>query len=308
MGYKLAGYEVIGANDVDPKMAKIYQHNHNPRHYYLEDIRALTEREDLPKELYTLDILDGSPPCTTFSTAGKREKSWGEKRKYKEGDFSQTLDDLYFAYIRLVKKLQPKIFVSENVTGIAKGSAIVYLKNILKGFDEAGYTAQVFQLNAATMGVPQKRERVFVIGYRKDYSLPKLQLSFNEKPIRFGEFRSEYGEEPTPHVSSLLSHSLTSDKDLADISLRVAGKETQFNAKIVKDQDIYVTITATGDNFRFADKKRCSASDYILAGTFPTDYDFMGLSEKYVIGMSVPPVMVAQIAKQIEKQWLRVIT
>lgn len=307
MGYKLAGYEMLGANDVDPKMAKIYRHNHNPKFYYLEDIRKFTKRDDIPEELFNLDILDGSPPCTTFSTAGKREKSWGETRKYKEGDFSQTLDDLYFAYIRLVKKLQPKVFVSENVTGIAKGNAIIYLKNIIKGFNEAGYNVQVFQLNAATMGVPQKRERVFVIGHRKDLDLPKLKLEFDEKPIRFGEFRSEFGEEPTPHVKKLLAYSTKKDKDLCDISEREFNRISGFNAKIVSDDEIYVTIIATGDNYRQADKQKCSAMDYILAGTFPTDYDFLGLNEKYVIGMSVPPIMVAQIASQIKKQWLDVL-
>lgn len=62
MGYKLAGYDVIGANDIDPEMAKIYQKNHNPKHYHLMDIRSLVKEKDLPKEMFELDILDGSPP------------------------------------------------------------------------------------------------------------------------------------------------------------------------------------------------------------------------------------------------------
>lgn len=307
MGYKLAGYNVIGANDVDPKMAKIYQHNHHPTHYFLEDIRTFTDRDDLPQELFELDILDGSPPCTTFSSAGKREESWGKTRKYTEGDFSQTLDDLYFAYIRLVKKLKPKVFVSENVTGLVKGSAIIYLKNIIKGFDEGGYTTQVFQLNAATMGVPQKRERIFIIGHKKDFNLPKLKLEFNEKPVLFGEFRSEVGRDPTPHEKKLLAYSEKGDTNLGDIVLRLVGKISGFGQGIIGDMDVVPTIIATGDNFRQADRQKCSPMDYILAGTFPTDYDFLGLNEKYVIGMSVPPVMVAQIAQQIKRQWLDVV-
>lgn len=303
MGYKLAGFDVIGANDVDPKMQKIYLQNHHPRLYYFQDIRILTEQK-LPDELYNLDILDGSPPCTTFSTAGSREDSWGQKRKYKEGDFSQTLDDLYFAFIRLVKKLQPKIVVSENVSGLAKGAAIVYLKNIIKAFNEAGYDTQIFMLNAATMGVPQKRQRLFVIGKRKDLNLPKLTLTFNEKPIRYGEFRSKEGIEPTKTVQSLLSQYTPQDKDLADIRLRVDGKNIGFTSIIVKDSAIYPTVIATGHNYRAADKLQCSDSDYILASSFPIDYDFMGLDVKYVTGMSVPPLMIAKIAEQIKLQWL----
>jgi len=154
MGYKLAGFNVIGVNDIDKKMAMIYKENHNPNYYYLEDIREFTKRNDLPKELFDLDILDGSPPCTSFSLAGKREKNWGKKRKYKEGNIVQSLDDLYFAFLELAQKLQPKIIVSENVSGIIKGRATVYFKNILRKFDDIGYNTQIFQLNSASMSVP----------------------------------------------------------------------------------------------------------------------------------------------------------
>lgn len=74
MGYKLASYDVIGANDIDPQMAKVYKENHNPKYYDLCSINELLEKE-LPKEYYDLDILDGSPPCSTFSMAGSREKA-----------------------------------------------------------------------------------------------------------------------------------------------------------------------------------------------------------------------------------------
>lgn len=98
MGYKLAGFEHIGGVEIDQRAAKIYTKNHNPKHFYLEDIRDFNQWEDLPKELYDLDILDGSPPCTTFSMAGNREKDWRKERVYKEGQKKQTLDDLVFVY------------------------------------------------------------------------------------------------------------------------------------------------------------------------------------------------------------------
>ena len=59
MGYKIAGYDVIGCNEIDPRMMKCYETNHHPQYSYLEDIRDLVKRNNLPEELYHLDILDG---------------------------------------------------------------------------------------------------------------------------------------------------------------------------------------------------------------------------------------------------------
>jgi DNA (cytosine-5)-methyltransferase 1 len=79
MGYKLAGFDVIGCNEIDPRMNKVYVANHHPRLNYLCDIREMVTRE-LPEELYHLDILDGSPPCSSFSICGSREEGWGKKK------------------------------------------------------------------------------------------------------------------------------------------------------------------------------------------------------------------------------------
>jgi DNA (cytosine-5)-methyltransferase 1 len=62
MGYKLAGCEVLGCNEIDPKMNKVYIENHHPKYNYLMDIREFNKLDDLSEELYDLDILDGSPP------------------------------------------------------------------------------------------------------------------------------------------------------------------------------------------------------------------------------------------------------
>jgi len=144
MGYKLAGFDVIGANDIDPEMAWHYKTNHNPKHYFLEDIRKFRQRNDLPKELYELDILDGSPPCSSFSMAGKREKDWGKKKQFREGQSEQVLDDLFFDFIELARKLQPKIVIAENVKGMLHGNAKGYVKQIIGLFAVAGYDVQLF--------------------------------------------------------------------------------------------------------------------------------------------------------------------
>lgn len=85
MGYKLAGFDVLGCNEIDPKMIEVYKANHNPKYAYLEPIQTFKLREDLPQELYELDILDGSPPCSSFSMAGNREKDWGKEKVFREG-------------------------------------------------------------------------------------------------------------------------------------------------------------------------------------------------------------------------------
>ena len=76
MGYKLAGYHHLGGVELDPSIAAIYKQNHHPEHLYIEDIRDFNKRTDLPAELYQLDILDGSPPCspTTRSTRARKSR------------------------------------------------------------------------------------------------------------------------------------------------------------------------------------------------------------------------------------------
>ena len=78
MGYKLAGYDVIGCLEIDKRMNEIYKLNHNPKYNFVMDIRDFNKipNSEIPAELFNLDILDGSPPCTTFSMAGKREKTY----------------------------------------------------------------------------------------------------------------------------------------------------------------------------------------------------------------------------------------
>ena len=151
MGYKLAGCEVLGCNEIDPRMNKVYVENHHPKYNYLEDIRDFNKRKDLPEELYNLDILDGSPPCTTFSMAGDREESWGVKKKFREGQAKQTLDDLSFVFIETVAKLRPKFMVMENVEGLIKGNAWKYVQKIYAALKAIGYKCKHWLLKGEEM-------------------------------------------------------------------------------------------------------------------------------------------------------------
>lgn len=307
MGYKLAGYTVLGNCEIDPQMMKLYRKNHRPRHSFLMDIRDFSRLPDgeIPGDLKALDILDGSPPCSVFSTAGEREKGWNREKVFREGQKRQRLDDLFFWFIETARRLKPRVVVAENVKGILLGNAKGYVNEIIKGFDAAGYVVQIFRLNAATMGVPQRRERVFFIAHRKDLAYPRLKLAFSERPILFGEVRSRKGRPfAKPGVySELLKHRGPSDTCIGDITRRLRGKESGFNNSIESDDRVASTAVSSGSHFRMCDGLLLSDRDYINIQTFPQDYDFMGESVQYVCGMSVPPVMMAHIAGEIERQW-----
>ena len=316
MGYKLAGFDVLGCNEIDSKMIETYKLNHKPKYAYLESIQTFKNRKDLPKELYNLDILDGSPPCSSFSMAGNRDKDWGKKKKFREGQTEQILDTLFFDFIDLAKELKPKVVVAENVKGLLQGNAIEYVKEIYKQFDEAGYYCQHWLLDASSMGVPQRRERVFFICLRKDLAkpfliqkdmftqVPKLVLNFNEKPITFGEIKDGLGKELNAHRFNIWKNRNILDNDYADTNLRVLGKSSQFNYYYAKKDKILPTITSTVlTDFDFPNI--LSDKTIIKACTFPIDYNFNNNKKQYITGMSVPPVMIAQISTEIHEQWLK---
>lgn len=267
MGYKLAGYTVIGANDIDPQMAEIYQKNHNPKYYHLMDIRSLVQAKDLPQEMFNLDILDGSPPCSSFSMAGEREKKWGEKKKFREGQAEQTLDDLFFDFIDLAKKLQPKIVIAENVKGLIQGNARQYVVDINEAFDKAGYDAQLFLLNGSNMGVPQRRERVFFIAKRKDLKLPKITLDFKEPPVFFKDVRTDKGIQPSMNPETkmygLWKHRKKTDGNYASIAMRLMGKGSYFSETIVHDDKVPVTLVSASSYYLYDIPKKVSSNDLI---------------------------------------------
>ena len=307
MGYKLAGYYMVGCCEIDPRMMEIYKKNLHTEHAYCMDVRDFLKVEDLPGELYHLDILDGSPPCSVFSTAGDREEGWNKEKVFREGQAKQKLDDLFFHFIAIAKRLQPKVVIAENVSGLIKGNAKGYVNEIFKAFQDAGYVPQLFLLNGAYMGVPQKRERTIFLARRKDLILPKIRMSFQEKPILFGEVRGEEGVPVNPRSMAykLLQMRRPEDNCLADINLRWKGKGTGYTAYIVKDSEVCYTLTASGGMYRECDGLGMSRQDAINVQTFPQDYDFGKEDPVYVCGMSVPPVMMAQIATEVYRQWLK---
>ena len=308
-GYKMAGFDVIGFNEIDKEMVSLYLANHHPKFTYHEPIQTFKNRTDLPDELFNLDILDSSPPCSLFSMAGDREENWGKSKKFREGQADQILSDLFFDYLDLVGKLRPKVTVAENVKGMLIGKAKGYCDLIFKRYDSLGYDVQLFLINAATLGVPQRRERVFFVARRRDLNLPKLVLNINEKPVTFRDLSSKL---PFQDLTDTDANELTRafwNKTKPGESFEDAAGGNYFNHKRLALDEPTLTLTAGCCLTHPTEMRNISWIEACLIGSYPYDYDFLGKDWKmkvYCIGMSVPPVMTAQLAAQIAEQWFGV--
>ncbi|MFJ1492438.1 DNA cytosine methyltransferase [Capnocytophaga canis] len=314
MGYKLAGFDVIGFNEIDPRMANLYIKNHQPKYQFIEAIQDFVRWDEYPEELYHLDILDGSPPCSSFSVSGNREADWGKEKVFKEGQKKQVLDTLFFDFIALAEKLQPKIVIAENVKGILQGKAKAYTKRILSEFDQAGYKVNYHLLDASKMGVPQRRERVFFIAIRKDLAekVDELQLNFSQSPILFKDIITDENTGSwTAHDQNVWNNRKQGDRTYADVLQRIENRDSNFNAKFIYEDKTPPTLAASSGSkmVLFDEPRKMNHRELISCQSFPLDYDF-GTSAysfvQYVLGMSVPPVMTANLTSEIYKQWKKI--
>jgi DNA (cytosine-5)-methyltransferase 1 len=172
-GYRMAGFRILWASEFIDAARDTYLFNAAPSTIIDgRDIRDVTPDEILSAigmSAGELDIFDGSPPCASFSTAGKRNAGWGKIKKY--SDKEQRTDDLFFEYIRLLRGLNPKVFIAENVSGLIKGVAKGYFLEILAALKACGYRVTCRVLDAQWLGVPQARQRTIFIGVREDLNL-----------------------------------------------------------------------------------------------------------------------------------------
>lgn len=313
MGYKRAGCTVVAANDIDPEMAWHYKKNLNPPRYYLCPIRDLLTA-DLPDELFNLDILDGSPPCSTFSMAGSREDAWGKKKHFREGQAEQVLSDLFFDYLDLVGRLKPKVAIAENVKGMILGNAKGYTKLVIQRFRELGYRPQLFLVNAADCGVPQRRERVFFCAIHESFNRQKLRITTSSRWV--------------PVCEAVRDLQVLSDKELAETiaspndlrwwkkthpgsdygvpAMKETGKPTGFSIKKLNMNAPSNTLPATDIIRHPTQCRKMTFREWKRLGSFPDDYvaksDKIG---KYMVGMSVPPKMTEAVARAVIDQWLQ---
>lgn len=305
MGYKLAGYDVLGGCEIDKQMAEIYVANHNPKYMFRMAVQEFNKLPDseIPEELFNLDILDGSPPCSSFSMAGSREKKWGKAKKFREGQAEQVLDDLFFHFIETAKRLQPKVVVAENVKGMLAGNARSYVKHVFKYFKEAGYNTQLFLLNASKMGVPQRRERVFFIANKLG---KKLKLDFNEDEISFKkacdgikQFDLKFATEEQEKWWNLTKPGESFSK--------YHPNGSWFNSIKVNPNKATNTLAASGGAgglYHYNEPRKISDKETLRIQSYPDDFNFLDSKSQYICGMSVPPFMAQRVATEVYKQLL----
>lgn len=318
LGYRMAGFRVLWANEFVEEAQRTYRANHKSTILDTRDIRKIQSNEILEAikmKQGEIDLFDGSPPCCAFSTAGKREKGWGKERDYSDGK-SQQIENLFFEYTRLLKGLQPKTFVAENVSGLVKGTALGYFKEFMREMKSCGYQVKAQLLNAKWLGVPQSRERLIFIGVRNDIGIepvfPKpyrytytLKDAFENLP----EGNKEEAQKLSEQAKKYKWHSIL-QKMPKNPAKPMTGAEIMngswFN---LKRESMYCPCSticqlngsASGNSHPLEDRKFTMAElrritsvpdDFVLTGDYAQQWERLG--------RMVPPIMMKHIAETIK--------
>lgn len=311
LGYRMAGFKVLWASEFIDAARDSYNANKSP-HTILDprDIRTVKAEEILKAtglKVGELDLFDGSPPCASFSTAGKREKAWGKVKKY--SDKAQRVDDLFFEYSRLLKDLQPKTFVAENVSGLIKGTAKGYFLEILQELRSAGYNVKAKVLNSMWLGVPQKRERLIFIGVRNDLGLEPIHPS--PLPYWYSAGEAVLGLKERDQLCYWLKKNgklfkyweLTPrGKSFSVGSEKAFGKATAFQmTRSCSTMPISTIVQSSQGVHHWSEPRTLSIAELKRCGGFPDDFILSGSFDMQWerIGRAVPPVMMQHIASSV---------
>lgn len=187
-GLALAGFRTLWANDCDPAAQACYRLNFPDVILDGRPIQRLRGADILKATGLAageLDVLEGSPPCTAFSTAGRRDRGWRETKEH-AGVVQQAVEDLFFEWLRLLEELRPRAFLAENVAGLARGRAKGMHLEILARMKAAGYAVGARIVDAQWLGVPQTRSRLIYLGLRKDLAVTTAGPRFPDPlPYRY---------------------------------------------------------------------------------------------------------------------------
>lgn len=293
LGYKMAGYRVLWANEFVPAAQDTYRANYpdtllDPRS--VREIQATEILETLHLRPGELDLLDGSPPCASFSTSGRRHKNWGRVKSY--SDTAERTDDLFYEYARLLKGLQPRVFLAENVSGLVKGTAKGYFIEILEALKACGYRVAAALLDAQYLGVPQVRQRIFFMGVRTDLGRePVFPKPLNDRY----SLQDAAGAEVIAYCAGGAPDRWKSAQEPYGTVVQSGG---HLSRTAYLSANGYVRVRTGVRKLTIAELKRiCSfPDDFILTGTFEQQWERLG--------RAVPPVMMYHVAKTIKEQIL----
>lgn len=304
LGFRMAGYRVAWANEFIESARDTYRANADPT--TVLDARDI--RQVQPAEIRAIvgdaeiDVLEGSPPCASFSTAGNREQDWGRVKSYSDG--AQRTDDLFDEYVRLVAGLRPRAFVAENVSGLIKGVAKGVFRRVLDALSiDDAYVVGAKLLDAQWLGVPQGRQRVIFVGVRRDVA---SRAPFPE-PLPYRYTLSDALrtlDAPVDREASFLAYAIyphwlrlkpgqTSEKYFSLVRPSLAKPCPTVTATAGNPGAASVTHPLEPRKFSTAELRRiCSfPDDFVLAGTYEQKVERLG--------RSVPPIMMRAVAEAL---------
>jgi len=169
-GYKLAGGDCKFVNEFQQVAVDTYLANWPDTPHICGDIKDVTGQQIMEMtglKKYELDIMDGSPPCPPFSMSGTKKAGWG-KEKVAYGMKQKNIEDLTWEMIRIAGEMMPKVIICENVKGLTMEYAKQHSDRMVTDFEALGYSTTFKVLNGIHFGVPQKRQRVFIVSVRND--------------------------------------------------------------------------------------------------------------------------------------------
>jgi len=333
-GYRLAGGKILLINEFVEEAIASYKENYTDTPVLVDDIKKYTGQDFLDKiglKAGELDILDGSPPCSAFSVAGKREKGWGKEKTYSDGKVQVAIEDLFYEFIRIAKDIQPKVIIAENVKGITFGEARIKLNMFINEFEKLGYQVTYRVLNAADYGTPQARERTIFVCVRDDvvdqiglnvltinqvFPLPTTNhislesaIETIDNDVEEVEMLRDYYEnsfqkkflDPLPFRP--LKHTKPSDKEFRDWN----PKASCFNMIRPAPHLPSPTLTQQGQKkglsgvFHYADNRKLTIKELKRIMGLPEDYKLTGTFDQQAerIGRMVAPKMMAAVADSI---------
>jgi DNA (cytosine-5)-methyltransferase 1 len=282
LGFVKAGHKILWANDNFSDAVKTYRRNIGG-HIICEDISVI-KSIDIPQH----DLLIGGFPCQGFSVANIKREGHDERNK------------LYLELLRVLIEKQPKFFLAENVKGILSLNQGKVFEMILLDLANAGYTVKYKVLNAANFGVPQKRERVIILGVRNDvdFILEYPEPTHTEKPELFEN------KKPWLSIGEALKH-IPEPEEKHNLSNHNYSKfKLKFNGYIgnraIDPTKPAPTVTARGDEkggvvvlHHPKNHRRMSARELALTQSFPVDFIFEGSNSSIYrqIGNAVPPLL-----------------
>lgn len=299
----MAGYRELLAVEWNDNAVETFKLNFPDIPVYHGDIHGLTVEQCLELagvEMGELGLLDGSPPCQGFSTAGKRQID--DKR-----------NQLYMQFVRLLRGLQPKVFVMENVSGLVKGKMKLIFADIMCELKVSGYKVRCKLLNAKYFNVPQSRQRLIFIGVREDLgeevSFPRAQ----EKPRTVREAIGKLcGSDIAPTLVRKTDKFASFMKDVKPGKTAGQYLGTGFNwTKARMDKPCptlpkavswggYHMVWHPEEHRNFSIREQCRLQSY--PDSFVFDCNFKKASNH--IGNSVPPLFMRAIANHIRSEIL----